>query len=89
MTEQDASYPGPDDRRRMVLTEHDLEAIRRVACACPYGMTAEDVFKLRSFLGWWEGVKSSVGGYVLKGFLALVVAIGILVAWITQGGARG
>lgn len=72
----------------MALTKADLDAIKRVACACPHGMTAEDVFKLRSFLEWWEGTKSNVGGYVVKTILGLVVAIGILVAWITNGGPK-
>lgn len=88
VTDYEGHY-GPDDRRRMVLTEQDLEAIKRVACACPHGMTAEDIFKLRSFLKWWEDVKNTVGGYVLKGGLALIIAIGILLAWISKGGGQG
>lgn len=86
MTEYDGRHAGSHDG---VLTDVDLKRIKDVACACPHGMTAEDVFKLRGFLEWWENLKSSVGGYVIKGFLALIVAIGILLAWITQGGSRG
>lgn len=82
-------FEGVPERRSGVLTPQDLEAIKSVACACPHGMTAEDVFKLRGFLDCWERAKSTVGGYVIKIFLALVAAIGILVAWITSGGAKG
>lgn len=85
MTEYEGQHDG---EQRMVLTKTDLDAIKRVACACPHGMTAEDVFKLRSFLEWWEGTKSAVGGYVVKTIIALIVAIGVLVAWITNGGAK-
>lgn len=72
----------------MALTQADLDAIKNVASCCPHGMTAEDVFKLRSFLEWWEGLKSTVGGYVVKTIIALIVAIGVLVAWITNGGPK-
>lgn len=85
MTEYEGQHDG---EQRMALTKADLDAIKRVACGCPHGMTAEDVFKLRSFLEWWEGTKSAVGGYVVKTILALIVAIGVLVAWITNGGAK-
>ena len=89
VAEHNAQLAGSGGRRKRVLTDDDLEAIQRIACSCPHGMTAEDVYKLRSFLSWWGDVKSAVGGYVLKGFLALIIAIGILVAWITNGGAKG
>lgn len=88
VTDYEGHY-GPDGRRRMVLTDHDIEAIRKVACSCPHGMTAEDVFKLRSFLSWWDDIKSTVGGYVLKGGIALIIAIGVLLAWISKGGGQG
>lgn len=90
MTEHETHYQhGQEERRRGVLTDEDLKKIKEVACACPHGMTAEDIFKLRGFLEWWENLKSTVGGLVIKVIIGLVVAIGILVAWITQGGAKG
>lgn len=89
MTEHEASYLGPEDRRRMVLTEHDLEAIKRVVRACPHGMTAKDVFRLRSFLDTWDRIQMNVGGMVIKVILALVLGIGALLAWISKGGGQG
>ena len=74
--------------QRMVLTQSDLDAIKKVACGCPHGMTAEDVFRLRGFLEWWEGIKSTVGDYVIKTILVLIVTIGVLVAWVTNGGPK-
>ena len=73
----------PSEHRN--LTPADIEEIKSIACRCPHGMTAEDVFKLREFLAWWDETKSTVGGWVIKIILALVVAVGVLVAWITQG----
>ena len=72
-----------DDNRN--LTPADIEEIKNIACRCPHGMTAQDVFKLREFLEWWDETKSQVGGWVIKIIIALVVAVGVLVAWITQG----
>ena len=73
-------------RGPMVLTQADLDEIKRVTSGCPHGMTAQDIFKLREFLNWWEQFKSTVGGYVIKGFIILLVAIGILVAWVLNAG---
>ena len=66
------------------LTDADIEEIKGIACTCPHGMTAKDVFRLREFLDCWEKAKSSVGGYVIKIFIILIICIGVLVAWITN-----
>jgi hypothetical protein len=73
----------PDDSRN--LTPADIEEIKAIACRCPHGMTAQDVFKLREFLEWWDSTKSQVGGWVIKIIIMLVIAVGVLIAWITQG----
>lgn len=75
-----------DERRAGVLTEHDLEKIKQVTNCCPHGMTAEDIFRLRGFLDWWDEAKSTVGGYAIKTFVTLVIAIAILVAWVLNHG---
>jgi hypothetical protein len=72
------------ERRERALTPADIEEIKSIACTCPHGMTAQDVFRLREFLGCWEKAKSSVGGYVIKTFIVLIIAIGVLVTWITN-----
>lgn len=66
------------------LTDADIEEIKGIACRCPHSMTAKDVFRLREFLDCWEKAKSSVGGYVIKIFIILIICIGVLVAWITN-----
>jgi hypothetical protein len=76
------------ERRKMNLTPADLDAIKQVACACPHGMTAQDVFRLRNFLDWWDRVQMGVGSVVLKVIITLVVAIGILTAWVLNAGGR-
>jgi len=73
-----------EERRKRSLTDEDIEEIRGITCQCPHGMTSEDVFRLRDFLKWWEGAKSTVGGYVIKTVILLIVCVGILVAWITN-----
>jgi hypothetical protein len=88
MSEYEESRPGAEDRRKMVLTKADLEEIRRVTGCCPNGMTPEDAFKLRDFLSTWDRARSAVGGYVIKVILALVIAIAVLVAWVTNGGGK-
>lgn len=88
MADNEVSTPNYNERRKMVLTKEDLEAIKRVTCACPHGMSAEDVYRLRDLLETYDNVKSTVGGYVIKAIAGLVVAIGILVAWITQAGNK-
>jgi hypothetical protein len=75
----------PERRRARALTPEDIEEIKTIARTCPHGMTAQDVFKLREFLEWWDETKGQVGGWVIKIMLALIVAVGVLVAWITQG----
>jgi hypothetical protein len=75
----------PDDGRERNLTPGDIDDIKDIARVCPHGMTAQDVFKLREFLEWWDATKSQVGGWVIKIIIMLVIAIGVLVAWITQG----
>ncbi len=76
------------ERRAGVLTQTDIDKIKEATCGCPHGMTAEDAFKLRDFLECWNRAKSAVGGYVIKFILVLIAAIGILVAWITNGGGK-
>ena len=73
-----------DERRKRSLTDADIEELKGITCQCPHGMSSEDVFRLREFLGWWEKTKSSVGGYVIKTFILLIICIGTLVAWITN-----
>ena len=85
MTEYEGHHRGS---REGVLTEDDLKRIKEVACACPHGLTAEDVFRIRGVLDTWDRIQMSVGGVVIKVILALVVAIGVLVAWITNGGPK-
>ena len=66
------------------LTPADIDDIKNIARTCPHEMTAQDVFRLREFLDCWEKAKSAVGGYVIKTFIVLVIAIGVLVTWITN-----
>lgn len=67
-----------------LLTPADIDDIKKIARTCPHGMTAQDVFRLREFLDCWEQAKSAVGGYVIKTFIVLIIAIGVLVTWITN-----
>ena len=72
------------EKRARALTPADMEDLKELTCKCPYGMSQHDVFRLRDFLDFWEKAKSSVGGYVIKVFIVLVIAIGVLVTWITN-----
>ena len=73
-----------DERRKRSLTEADIEKIKGIACVCPNGMTQNDVFRLREMLDTWDRARIAVGGYVLKTVIALVLCIGVMVAWITN-----
>lgn len=73
-----------EERSKRSLTDADLEEIKGIACQCPHGMSAHDVFRLREFLDWWDRTRSTVGGYVIKTFIVLIVAIGVMVTWITN-----
>lgn len=75
-----------EELRERSLTPADIEDIKSISRLCPHGMTAQDVFRLREFLDCWEKAKSSVGGYVIKTFIILIIAIGVLVTWITNVG---
>ena len=74
-----------EPQRPRALTPEDIDEIKSISCRCPHGMTAQDVFRLREFLDWWEDAKSTVGAWTIKIIITLVVAIGVLVAWITNG----
>jgi len=72
------------EKRARSLTPADMDDLKELTCNCPYGMSQHDVFRLRDFLDFWEKTKSAVGGYVIKAFIMLVIAIGVLVTWITN-----
>ena len=72
------------ERRRKVLTDADIEAIKGIACQCPHGMTQEDVYELRAFLRWWKELKETVGGVVIKAIIWLIVGLAAVVALVTK-----
>ena len=75
-----------EERRASALTDADKDFIRSVvgdACnACPWGMSQDDVFRLKEFLAVWSDTKKSAWSIVAKVLTLLmlvVVALGIAV----------
>lgn len=72
------------ERRRNVLTDADIEAIKGIACQCPHGMTQEDVYELRALLRWWKELKETVGGVIIKAIIWLIVGLAAVIALVTK-----
>ena len=75
-----------EERRASALTDADKEFIRSVVGdarnSCPWGMSQEDVFRLKEFLSVWSDTKKSAWGIVIKVvslLMLVVVALGLAV----------
>ena len=75
-----------EERLASALIDADKEFIRSVvgdSCnSCPWGMSQEDVYRLKDFLSVWSDTKKSAWGIVIKVvslLMLVVVALGIAV----------
>lgn len=70
-----------DERRPMVLTPADIEAIvAAMKCAnpCPNGLTSDDTAELKALARWIAKAKATIGQTIIYGLIAAVIGLAML-----------
>ena len=70
-----------DERRSMVLTPADIEAIvAALKCTnpCPNGLTSDDTVELKALARWIAKAKATIGQTIIYGLIAAVIGLAMI-----------